>query len=364
MSYWPTNAPHTTVLHALYYTAAALGVTITDPADNALVTVDNPRITWELDSGTQVERRVRIFEPDGITTVYDSGTAATATLFVDVTPGLLATGIEDYIVRVEALNDAGLIGVATSHFDTTFQPSVPVTGLRLTEFGDKCFRLSYPELPRIRVRWDQVVPGPGETFDHYDVVRREAGSSTWETIRIVNDITTTTIDDYNFRSYTSYEYGVIWTALDGADVLVSLPETPAPTARVEFDWTFLHDVGNPANWVVFYSLEGDEEREGDSSFDRLWGRTKPTQFVGEDDHVVVQINGLPDGYDGDVWDNAEELFAAQRATGATICVRRGKQRRVNFCGISRLSRNTGQEQYEPRIELTEISFDQSLLVEA
>ncbi len=364
MGYWPTTAGHTQVLHRLYYAAAALGVTITFPPEGGLVVVDNPTITWDIDSGVQFQKRVRIYAPSApLTAVYDSATDTTPNQFDAVTGGILQTGVTGYLVRVEVLNTDGLIGVAQGHFNTTFQPSSAVESVRLQVFGHKCTQADV-ELPRIRVQWDQVVPAGSEIFNHYDVLRREAGTSEWDSIRQINDIATTAIDDYNFAPGVTYEYAVIWTANTGTDALVSLPQTTPPAATVEWDWTFLHDVFDPTNWVVFFSFEADEDRVSDRDFKRLWGRTKPTLFVGEDDHITLRIRGLPDVYHGTIWDDTERLYSMQAATGTTICVRRGKQRRVNFCGFADVSRSQGQEQYEPTVNLVEVNFDEALLVEA
>lgn len=364
MGYWPTSGGHAAVLGTLYSTAPALVVDVTYPENGDVVTIENPEVTWDISSGTQETRQVSIWRYDGnvLTQVLDSTALATSTQ--SYTPFFALETGHTYLLRVTVLNDEGLIGVGETVFSTVFQPSVAVTGVRLVTFGDKCHSNRYPELPAIRVHWDQIVPGVGESFQSYNVLRREAGETTWEVIRTVTDITTVRIDDFNVRSYTSYEYAVTWTALDGPDVLVSLPQDSVPVARVEYDWTFLHDSLDPTNWVLFYSLEGNEERESDRTFQRLWGRQQPTLFVGEDDHVVIKLKGLPDVFNGEVWNATEGLFGRQREAGSAIVVRRGIARRINFCGFSKLSRALGFKQYEPEIELVETFFDESAAVTA
>lgn len=361
MGYWPVNAAHVAVLLSLYQTRAPLTVTILSPAVGETVTVDNPTIEWDISSGAQVEYRVRIFEPDGVTQVYDSGAVVSATQSDTVTGGLLSTGVEGYILRVEVLNDAGDIGVSLSTFDTVFQPSVPVTGVRLVELGDKCVATSDPELPGVLIRWDQVVPGVGETFVQYTMLRRPAGTSAWTTIKTITDITTTRHIDYNFAARETNEYAVVWTALDGADTLVSLPVDPVPQASVDFDWTFLHDWADPDNWVAYFSLEQGEDIESDRSFDRLWGRQQPTLFVGEAEYATLSLTALPDLYNGDVWDDTRTLFARQRTAGSTIVVRNGIAGTRFFTSFSRLKRDLGQVQYETDTELIETYFDESFM---
>lgn len=360
MTYWPKDAGHPAVLLSLYQTRAALGVIITSPV--AIVTDDQPTIAWSISSGVQVTRRVQVLSPDGLTVVFSSGPTVTASQSVAVTAGLLHTGIVGYIIRVEVLNDVSLIGVGFATFDTTFQPSVPVSGVHLTPFGDKCTIGDDPELPGVRVRWTRVVPGVGETFRSYSVVRRVDGEATWEVIRTIADITVTRYDDYTFAPRATLEYGVIWTAANGADTLVSLPQTPAPRARIDFDWTFMHDVLDPRNWVVYFSLEQQEDVQSDRTFQRLWGRQQPTLFIGEDEHSVFRMKALPDGYGGDVWDGASTLFSRQRLAGSTICVRNGIAGYMKFCSFDSLSRDMGQAQYSADAQLVETFFDESTTV--
>lgn len=358
MSYWPINAGHLAIQLSLYQTLAPLTVTILAPEAGEIVTVDDPVIEWALASGTQVRRRVRIFDPDGVTTVYDSTTDTTATLQEQVTAGLLETGVEGYILRVEVENDEGLIGVALQVFSTVFQPSVAIEGVRLTELGDKCNVGSVVELPGVEVRWTQVVPAVGEQFQSYRVLRRASGETAWTTIATITDITQTRHTDYNFRARETNEYTVIWTVLDGTEVLVSLP-VDTPRATVDFDWTFLHDWADPENWVCFFSFEQSQGVEADRQFDRLWGRQAPTAFIGPAEYETIGIDGLPDVYRGGVWDDTRSLFARQRTDGATIVFRNGIAGTRFFCSFAELDRSLGQRQYEPRTELIETNFDES-----
>lgn len=131
-----TQPPFRTV--AFIQFALSLVPTITDPTG----TITEPAFTaeWTLaydpagGAPVQEDYRYRIFEDDGITLVYDSGTIASATQ-EHVMGTWSPENNTTYIARVDVTDDLGITGFDTQSFMTSWTPPDTVAGLTVTPFG-------------------------------------------------------------------------------------------------------------------------------------------------------------------------------------------------------------------------------------
>ena len=116
--------------------AGSITVTMTSPTDGATLTSSAVTASWTLSAGTQSTRRVRIYESDQSSLIYDSGTIASATQSYDIPSTAGLRNGRTYYLFVNVVNnsgtpgDSGMIGVTTA-----WTPPDTVTGLTLTPIG-------------------------------------------------------------------------------------------------------------------------------------------------------------------------------------------------------------------------------------
>lgn len=364
MSYWPDTPVYTHVLRQLFTTSASLVVTILSPADGATLTSGEVPVTWTFSPGTQQTYRLLVIDPDGVTTVYDSGAIASATLGATIPEGFLETGVTGYTIRVDITTTTGGVGTGSVEVDTSFAPSVNVEGLTVTMIGDRCEADVYPELPRVALRWDQVVPSGTETFVRYSVWRALSNPATtagaWERVASITDVATTSYEYTCPPSFAPVWYAVTWTAIDSnGDSLTSIRQSPAPFATLRFDWTFIHDPANPDSFVAFYTFDVVDAPDEEHSFTRAAGRELPTKFIGQGNGRTVSLEGLPDLQRGEMWSRLYALRAAER-TGATLCVRVGRARLRIFAGTDNMRRAVSQQQEQTTVDLVETHYSEAV----
>lgn len=130
-----SNPPFRTV--AWIQLQTALTVTISDPAGGGTVVAPGFLVDWDVTGGgTQVDYRVRIYESDQSTVVYDSGTQASATTehTVPSTSGLVNSST--YYIRVEVTDDGAIAGDSGFHMISTDWTSPDtITGITVTPVG-------------------------------------------------------------------------------------------------------------------------------------------------------------------------------------------------------------------------------------
>lgn len=365
MSYWPTTPVYSHVLRMLYSTAASLTVTITSPADGAVLTSGEVPVTWTFSPGTQQTYRVVVIDPDGSTVVYDSGAIASSTTSHTIPEGYLQTGETGYTIRVDITTTTGDLGSGSVEVDTSFAPSVNVEGVAVTLIGDRCERSNYPELPRMLVRWTQVIPSGSETFVRYSVWRAFSNPASnpgaWERVGSIDNIATTSFEYAGCPPFAPVWFAVTWTAIDtNGDSLTSVRQSPAPSATIRFDWCFIHDPADLDNFVAFYSFDVTEERTEDQAFGRAAGRDVPTKFIGEADGLELSLDGLPDLQRGQLWARLMTLRAAERA-GTVFCVRVGRLGLRFFGNLNSAPRRAGsQEQEQTSVDLIETYYSEAV----
>ena len=145
-----------------------------------------------------------------------------------------------------------------------------------------------------------------------------------------------------------------------ADTLVSIKQDPPPFERVENDFVYVAPADDPSTFFTFFSLRSSQELEQPHREVPLWGRQEPTEFVGEQEFSRLRLEGLPDLHRGALWDALTAVVALQRTAGSVLCVRVGFAGQRFFMNTTRQSRDNAQKTYEPRLELVEVFFDESV----
>lgn len=362
MSEWPTTG--VALVHrnlALYLAATLFDVTIVTPADAAVLTTAEVDVTWAFSPGTQQTFRVEVLE--GAIIVYDSGIVATVTQAHTIPEGNLETGAA-YTIRVTVTTTDSNTGQGSIDVTTAFAPATNVVGVALEVLGDKCELppVGEIEIPSIRVSWTEVVPQGAEVFVRYSVWRREAGEADTDYVRIASivAIATTTFIDRCPIPYATHEYAVTWTATDGGDTLVSVKQDPPAFAQVQNDFVYITEVGNATNSLVYFSLSSSIGIEQDTRELALWGRQRPTMFVGEQEFRQLSLAGLPALHRGTLWDDLTTLVERQRTAGIVLCVQVGFAGLRFFMNATSAGRDNRQKQFEPRLELVEVHFEEGV----
>lgn len=359
MTIWPTSGLTITAYNlAMSLTQAALVVTIVAPASGSSQVTAAVPVSWSFAPGTQATFRVRVYYPGTGALVYDSGVISSSANNHTIPVGSLEGDITGYTLTVDITTTNGNSGSGSVTFNTAWATSVDITGLTVVGEGDKCDLLpNYPVIPRAVLRWDQVVPGVSEVFTRYSVYRRiPSVDTTWTRIASITDITTTRYYDYTGAAYTTYEYAVTWSGTNGVNEVESVLQSPPPQVTIEFDWTFIHNVDDPTQWVAYYALEMREPLVMDRTTQRIWGRTLPTMFIGDDQHYEVEITGLPDVHRGQVWDDLITLIDSEREDAITLCLRIGVGGTSRFCNVQSANKDDGQAQYVPHVTLVETYY--------
>lgn len=345
-------------------TVFALTATLDDPLSGDIETNSSVPVAWTLGGGTQASYRIRVwadamqaFNFPTDTTVYDSGQIFSGLAAATIPSGALDTE-QAYWVQVELTDDRGLIA-RTDYVDftTSWAPATNVVGVRIDVLGD----CADDSLPGFVIHWDQVVPQGAESFEVYAVKRREAGETVWLTLTTIDTIGTLKYSDFDVKSDTLYEYSIVWHASDPvAGELVSMDQDPPATARVHFDYIFLHEQGTPANWSRLESFSIDEQPIIEPTFARAWGRSQPTMFIGEAAYSRWTVRMLPlMQRDRARAEALRSLLFGQR-TSTTLVLRFGIERTRYFVQMSGLSRSLSQLQHTPQVDLMEVHYEEGL----
>lgn len=334
------------------------GLVLTNPTSGDVVTSAELLVTWDHSPTTQSDYRVRVWDNalEAGNPVYDSGVVG-STLEQHLIPaGSLPTGA--LWIRVEA-HDTNQQTSRSSlvDFTTSFPTSVNVTNVRTEVLGGECAPM---DLPGVRVRWNQIVPGGGETFVLYDIRRREPGGQ-WVTIAQVEAIDTLKYDDMNAEPEIVYEYAVNWRATSGASILVSAEQTTPPIAETVFDFTWLHVVGQPTRQLRLHHWEAVVSLDQDSEVFQPWGRRKPTGYTGEKlaHRVNIPMHPSHRRTNRDTW-NAIEDFCEALREGEVLCLRIGRDAERYFVLMKGPSKRVLQKTYEPNLEFFEVDYSEDV----
>lgn len=331
---------------------------LTNPSVDEVITSAGMTVTWDFGPTEQSDYRVQIWDNSSATgdPVYDSGVVGSTEQEHEIAPGQLPSG--DLYIRVTGHDiDQIVARSALTHFETNFATSVNVSNVRVRVEGGRC---EPDALPKIQVRWDEVVPGGGETFLQYDVQRRQSGTTTWTRISILDDIETLSYLDANVAPLTTYEYAVLWQATSGASTLISAAAAVPATGRLEFDWAYLHVADDFSRWVRLEILSGSEASQQNIGYFQPWGRSSPTVHVGEALNSSFSLPIEPQGLAATrQWTKIQDLLLAQQE-GHVLCLRMGKHRIHKFVTIRQSGRQLSEASYEARIDLQETFYDEAV----
>lgn len=334
-------------------------VTITSPTSGQVIGTATPTITWTLPVGKiQASYIVNIYsDASASTLVYSSGIVASATQSHTVAAGSLLSG-ESYWVFVAITDTIGEAGEsAIVDFTTLFLTSVPVSGLTV-KARDACFDAS--DVPYTYLHWTQVVPGAGETFTEYLVLRRVGGDTTWTLLAEITDITTTHYEDWLASPYTVYEYAVLWQATSASGILQSAQQTPVPWAQLRFDYTWLQRVDDHTLAIMLKSWDQTVDQVQDVTLATTAGRTRPTAFVGEPLYHSTKIPADVRLARESHWPTVLAFVEAQANEAAVYCLRIGKQRLRYFGVITDVSRAGQQLTYGVGLTFVETHYEECL----
>lgn len=344
-----------------FLSAGLITVTVTEPDPGDVITDSAPLITWSISGGTGIQQayRVTVFADAARTSViYRSAWTVGADGEHTIPAGYLPNMATLYL-DVEASDTAGAQGrSALVTFTTDFATSVNVTGVRAIALGGSCG--DPRQLPHAVITWTQIVPGAGETFVRYLVLRREPDEAVWTIIASVSGVATTRYVDANAAPWIEYDYAVVWLASSGSVTLTSRVQTGVHT-RLEFDHAWLHSVANPLlspvrldGWTFSQSLVEA------ISTDQVWGSSAPVATVGEADYAKWHADLHPQLLrDPSQWLKLRALLVRQ-AAGEQLCFRQGRSRERAFCAVLTQGRAIGQVQSVTSLDLTEVAYSESL----
>lgn len=366
MTFWPTGVFISYSASLLtYYLSSGLAVTITAPTEAQVLASSVVDVQWTFAPGTQATYRVVVYASDGVTIVYDSGVVFSAALNHTIPEGSLVTG-QTYKIKVFITTTVGTEGESDLRTVTTaWAPSVNILNVRTSTIGAVCELGHFsPPLPGVRIRWNQVVPSGTETFIRYSVWRKlgSEAETAWIRIASVTAIGTLFYDDFTLHAREVYVYAVTWTAQSTvtANYLTSARQNPPIKGGVDFDYAFLHDVSSPTHFVMLPSFDIAITEHATVEFVRLWGRTQPTAFPGGDQYREASVRGLPATFTDGLWEAVEALLTRQRESGAVLCLRTGVSKHRLFSNISAASRQDGQKQHAPQVDVVEIAYAEAV----
>lgn len=336
---------------------------ISDPSYGEVIDSAIFTVSWDLGvGGVQTDYRVLIYDDAALTNiVYDSGTIP-GNSQSHVVDGPLPNPADIYITVTVTIDAPAQLTSAAVHVTTSFSTSTDVTGLTATPIGD--LNTDPADLPYMLIRW--AAPDVGAlAFADYQVFRRVAGQTTYMRIAIISSETTLFYRDYTVAPRTLYEYAVKWTGYQGDQLLVSAYQATPALARNVFDFGWLHVVGNEAvrARVDSWSANGDLAQDG--RLIQPWGRSTPTMHFGEvlSESYSLKLPGRAYQAIGrageDIW-SLVRAFAENQQSGATLCLRLGRQGVRIFCVMRKPTRRMNQGDEAISIEAVEIYYDESV----
>lgn len=348
-------------LYIPFATAKTLNVIITSPANGSTVTDAQFRVTWTLDTlDAQATYRLIVYSNSATldsSIVYDSGTVASSALSAMVTlPGGLPNSGQLYIV-VEATDTFGLFGRSDKVIIiVSWATSVNVSNVRSDAFGGCGDPVT---LPAIRIRWNQVTPGTGETFLRYEIWRRDPDvSTTYTRMAMISAVDTLTWTDTEVESGHVYTYAVLWIASVGVETRVSAYPTAPTVGYVLFDYTWIHDQADPTKFVRFDAFDATLDVQQNIAFQRTWGSLAPVMRIGDQQSRVVHVTGLPEreGYNQQ-WDKLLALVTRQRTAASLLVCRFGAHKELLYCQASNTSKAQTLGSYSSPLDLVEVRHE-------
>lgn len=369
MGQWPSPVVASIADGELYIASFVLWIDITSPTEAQVVGNASVSVSWAMAPGTQQTARVLVYSDAGLTAlVYDSGTLVTPVKSHTIPEGSLDSSAT-YYLRVTATMTSGESAASdTRTFSTSFAPVNALVGLRLTILGDQVTgrRQGAVELPGVRISWSQASLNIAEQFLRYSVWRRSVTypASAWQRIASVTALTTLSYTDNTTPLFQQVEYDVTFSAHNTTtnnDLTSSRHTvTAAMRALIRNDFTYLHDISDPRNFVQYHQFTGDLKPTGEMQQVQFWGATKPVVYVGNINYLRFTLPGLPDERRGDIGPLIEVLRERQRDAGAVVCLRIGQHAVRAFCAITNSHYRLNRGAYEPEIELVEVEHTEAV----
>ena len=189
-------------------------ISITAPAEAAVVNNPSPAITWTYTPGggrTQAERRVIITRSSDLVVVYDSGwTATSSNTHTPPTPVLVSGS--SYTVKVEVRDTAGLYATDTNAFTTLWTPPAAVT-FTLDASG-------YDTLGYVNLTWTNAQKDVD--FLAWRVHRKNLVTGEYEIIHETSSSAASlSFHDWLAKAGNAHEYAVTQTVLRFGSVMES-----------------------------------------------------------------------------------------------------------------------------------------------
>lgn len=340
----------------LFYTQASIVVTLDEPDPAEVINNASFLVQWSF-AMNQLSYRVEIYlDASADTLAYTSGIVVSATKSHLIPVGAL-NNLTNYwiVVSVTALDGTpGMTDLVP--FSTSFAPSVQVTGVtvRVSDMCADAFDAPYNE-----IRWSNVVPGAGETFYEWRILRRDPGETTWTTIATISDQNIRFYRDRFPQSYLGYEYAVLWVASVTGGIQISTPQSPRATGRAQFDYAWLQAADDPDNLLRIDSWDSEVQTVQDTITATTAGRRAPTAFVGEPLYHVTRIPSSPKIAKDSHWVSFEQFLDAQ-SEGTIFCLRLGKQRQKFFGVIQNPNRTNQQKTYGVGFQFTEVHYSEDV----
>ncbi|TAJ18467.1 MAG: hypothetical protein EPO65_08965 [Dehalococcoidia bacterium] len=351
---------------ALYAGSPAMAVAITSPAAGATVETPGFTVTWQrtylAGSGAQNDFRLRIYDTDQVTVLYDSGTTASASEACAVPEDWPAVEGESLYLRVNVTDEHGYTGDSGLHlFETAWTTPPPITGLTVTPDATG--------LPHLRLDWT-AADATGFTFQelrvyrrmqaHTDEFDRALPAGLWVRIARPTDAAAVLYRDYTAGAGISYEYAVTQRGTSGGVTVESPKQVPPVSGTVAWTGTFLHDPAEAAIFTAVRARQADVGQGQQQATIRARGRREDTVFVGEGfsrsfDLALVSAQI----HDRAPYQRLRTMLDRQFA-GATYCLRIATSGEVVFGRLAPIGRTDRTVLTTPAMRFVETAYREAV----
>lgn len=318
----------------LYVGPGAMSVALTTPAYGGTITNPGFTVAWQRTYLTVPaalnDFRVRIYDTDGTTILFDSGTIVSATDAYSLTDDWPAVEGVNLFIRVNVTDvngytaDSGL-----SLFQATYTAPPIILDLTVTPVTTG--------LPHLKLDWTAPVT-TGFTGTVQRIYRRTKATTgpfneavpagSWLRIARLTSALAITYPDYNVASGVDYEYAVTQRGTGGGITAESPKQSPPPSNKVEWNYGYLHDPADPVIYTQVLASENAIAQRQQQRAERPRGSDADVLYVGEGYSRSVDIGLIPQ-QTGDLgqWDRLREMLRRQRE-GAIYCLRLSTGERI------------------------------------
>lgn len=332
-------------------------VTITSPANGAVLTSDTVRVEWTV---TAPQRTYNITFYEAGVYKLGSGTITHGRNYHTFHSGPALNNGGSYTVQIVVETDQGTAS-ATNSFSIVYTAATSLTGFTATATA-----LGYDAMPTsVVTRWNQSAYTT--SFRQYEVGRMPlsgpGGSVIGDRVVIatITDRTQTVWIDAEGKSGQWYRYDVIQVVAVGSDTTTSNPVTA--NAGVTFDGVILGAVIDPEGFHVDLRYgarrgdEGDWDFAPDADYFRALGGAKAQVIPGDETAWNPSGNYR---LHGDTYATSDQRFRALRDLAerkGTICYRDGRGE-VRYVFLDRVRKqNTAMLQSEVSLQFREVTRD-------